>query len=148
MSNEFKIQIRKITINDFDFVYNSICDLGNETFDVNIFKEIFVENISNQNYVYLIAEIEDEKVGLISFHVQNLLHHCGLVGEIQEFYISKSYRGKGVGRSLIHKIIDFSKAHNLKSIEVTTNKKRIENVTVYEGLGFKLSHNKFTINLA
>jgi (aminoalkyl)phosphonate N-acetyltransferase len=34
----------------------------------------------------------------------------------------------------------------LKSIEVTSNKLRTENVQVYEHLGFRLTHNKFTIN--
>lgn len=35
--------------------------------------------------------------------------------------------------------------NNLKSIEVTTNKRRVENVLIYENLGFGLTHNKFTI---
>ncbi|MEY4538680.1 MAG: hypothetical protein RLZZ306_437, partial [Bacteroidota bacterium] len=39
------------------------------------------------------------------------------------------------------------KTYKLKSIEVTTNQLRIENVNIYKRLGFKLSHNKFTINI-
>ena len=34
---------------------------------------------------------KNESLGFISFHTQNLLHHCGLVGEIQEFFIHKKY---------------------------------------------------------
>jgi PhnO protein len=84
-------------------------------------------------------------LGFISFHTQNLLHHCGRVGEIQEFFIDKNHREKGIGRQLIEKIMQFSGANNLKSIEVTTNRRRVENVLIYENLGFVLSHNKFTI---
>ena len=139
------IRIRKIEKQDLDFVYKSICELEDEILDFEVFERIFNENISNPRNVYLIAENESEGLGFISFHTQNLLHHCGLVGEIQEFFIHQKHRGKGVGRLLINEIKNFAEQHNLKSIEVTTNKKRVENVAIYENLGFTLSHNKFTI---
>ncbi|MDQ6471371.1 GNAT family N-acetyltransferase [Flavobacterium sp. LHD-80] len=139
------IKIRKIKIRDLDFIYKSICELENEVLDFEVFKEIFNENISNPKNLYLIAENENEGLGFISFHTQNLLHHCGLVGEIQEFFIHQKFRGQGVGRLLINEILNFAEQNNLKSIEVTTNKKRVENVAIYENLGFALSHNKFTI---
>ncbi|QSW87162.1 GNAT family N-acetyltransferase [Flavobacterium endoglycinae] len=141
-----KINIRKIERQDLDFVYQSICELENEVFDFEVFSEIFNSNISKPNNVYLIAEDENESLGFITFHIQNLLHHCGLVGEIQEFFIDKNHRGKGVGRKLVDEILKYAQENNLKSIEVTTNKKRIENVAIYENLGFTLSHNKFTIS--
>jgi PhnO protein len=140
-----KIKIRKVEKQDLDFVYKSICELENEILDFGVFTKIFNENISNRNNLYLLAENENEGVGLISFHTQNLLHHCGLVGEIQEFFINKNYRGKGIGRQLMQKIMDYVDKNNLKSIEVTTNRRRVENVMIYENLGFGLTHNKFTI---
>jgi len=139
------LKIRKIEKQDLDFVYKAICELENEVLDFKVFEEIFNENISNPKNLYLIAENENEGLGFISFHTQNLLHHCGLVGEIQEFFIHQKYRGEGVGRLLINEIKNFAIQNDLKSIEVTTNKKRIENVAIYENLGFTLSHNKFTI---
>lgn len=140
-----KANIRKAEHQDLDFVYKAICELENEVLDFEVFKMIFNENISNPKNLYLIAENENEGLGFISFHTQNLLHHCGLVGEIQEFFIYQKYRGQGVGRVLIKEILNFAEQNNLKSIEVTTNKKRVENVAIYENLGFTLSHNKFTI---
>ena len=139
------LKIRKIEKQDLDFVYKAICELENEVLDFKVFEEIFNENISNPKNLYLIAENENEDLGFISFHTQNLLHHCGLGGEIQEFFIHQKYRGQGVGRLLINEIKNFAVQNDLKSIEVTTNKKRIENVAIYENLGFTLSHNKFTI---
>jgi len=142
---ESKIEIRKVEKQDLGFVYKAICELENEVLDFEVFKEIFDENISNPKNVYLIAENENEGLGFISFHTQNLLHHCGLVGEIQEFFIHQKYRGQGVGKQLIEKIMNYADQNNLKSIEVTTNKRRVENVLIYENLGFGLTHNKFTI---
>lgn len=138
-------KIRKVENQDLDFVYKAICELENEILDFEVFEMIFNENISNPKNLYLIAENKNEGLGFISFHTQNLLHHCGLVGEIQEFFIHQKYRGQGVGRLLINEILDFAEKNGLKSIEVTTNKKRVENVAIYESLGFRLSHNKFTI---
>jgi len=142
---KLECKIRKIQNGDLDFAYKAICELENEVLDFEVFEMIFNENISNPKNLYLIAENENVGLGFISFHTQNLLHHCGLVGEIQEFFIHKKYRGQGVGRLLINEILNYSEQHNLKSIEVTTNKKRVENVAIYENLGFTLSHNKFTI---
>lgn len=139
------IKIRKVEKQDLDFVYQAINELENEVLDFEVFETIFNENISNPRNVYLIAENENEGLGFISFHTQNLLHHCGLVGEIQEFFIHQNYRGKGIGRQLINEILQYSDRNNLKSIEVTTNKRRVENVLIYENLGFGLTHNKFTI---
>ncbi|WP_166921149.1 GNAT family N-acetyltransferase [Flavobacterium poyangense] len=143
---KLNIKIRKIESQDLGFVYKSICELENEILDFEIFEEIFNENISNPNNVYLIAENEKEYLGFISFHTQKLLHHCGLVGEIQEFFIDKSCRGQGIGRQLIIKIMLYASQNHLKSIEVATNRKRVENVLIYENLGFDLTHNKFTIS--
>lgn len=142
---ELEIKIRKINESDFDYIYNSLCDLENQKLDAIVLKEIFSANIINKNYLYLIAESEATKAGFITFHTQNLMHHVGLVGEIQEFYISPEYRGKGIGRQLVTKILGYSEEHQLKSVEVQTNKKRVKNVAIYENLGFTLSHNKFTI---
>ncbi|WP_294965109.1 GNAT family N-acetyltransferase [uncultured Flavobacterium sp.] len=139
------MKIKKAENQDLDFVYKSICELENEVLDFKVFESIFNENISNPRNLYLIAENKTDRLGFISFHTQNLLHHCGLVGEIQEFFICQKYRGQGVGRLLVNEILDFAEKKNLKSIEVTTNKKRVENVAIYENLGFTLSHNKFTI---
>jgi len=139
------LQIRKIHSEDLDFVYKSICELENEELDFEVFAAIFNENIANPNNLYLIAENKNEEVGFVSFHTQNLLHHCGRVGEIQEFFINENHRGEGIGRQLIEKIMQYAEEHKLKSIEVTTNRRRVENVMIYENLGFTLSHNKFTI---
>ena len=139
------LQIRKIHSEDLNFIYKSTCELENEELDFEVFAAIFNENIANPNNLYLIAENENEGLGFISFHTQNLLHHNGRVGEIQEFFINENHRSKGVGRQLIEKIKQYADEYKLKSIEVTTNKRRVENVMIYENLGFTLSHNKFTI---
>ncbi len=140
------ILIRKADPQDLDTVYEFICNLENEVFDYQIFKCIFDKNLQNPDYVYYVAESNNHVIGFLSFHTQKLLHHCGVVGEIQEFYIDPNFRNQGVGKLLIQEVKAYAEANNLKSIEVTSNKLRTENVPIYEHLGFRLTHNKFTID--
>ena len=140
------MNIRNAKSDDLDTIFDFICELENEVFDYQIFKDIFEENLQNLNYVYYVAEIENQVVGFISFHTQKLLPHCDIVGEIQELYVVPNFRNQQIGRFLVNKVKDYAKTHKLKSIEVASNKTRTENVYIYEHLGFRLSHNKFTIN--
>jgi PhnO protein len=139
------VNTRKLNETDFDFIYDSLCDLENKILERISLKKIFTENISNTNYLYLIATNGLENIGFITFHTQNLMHHGGVVGEIQEFYVVPGYRGKGVGRQLLNSVFEYAEENDLKGIEVQTNKRRVENVAIYQSLGFKLTHNKFTI---
>jgi PhnO protein len=148
ISSTDTIQIRNAEPRDFDFVYHIICELKSEALNKETFKKIFLENSAKPHYLYLIAEANAKPIGFLSFHTQNLLHHCGSVGEIQEFYVIENHRGKGIGRKLVEKVKDYAEEHQLTMIEVATNKKRSDNIVIYENLGFKLSHNKFTINQA
>lgn len=139
------VHIRKAIPADLNGIYELVGALEHCTFEPKIFAQIFEENLNNPNCLYWVAATEQQTVGFISFHIQNLLHHCGPVGEIQEFYIDKAFRNKGMGRCLMNEVLAYAKAAAIKSIEVTSNKRRIENIRVYESLGFTLTHNKFTI---
>lgn len=138
------ITIRRAEFNDLDAVYGFVCELEKEKLDLDSFRNCFDKNITNPDYLYKIAICDYKPVGFISFHTQKLLHHCGIVGEIQELFIDTPYRKRGIGKLLVNEILKFSEINELKSIEVTSNKMRQENIKVYEHYGFKLTHNKFT----
>lgn len=139
-----QIKIRRTEIQDLESVYGFLCELENERFNFNAFSQIFHKNIHNSEYAYFTASDGNKAIGYISFHIQALLHHCGMVGEIQELFIDKNYRNRGIGKLLISEIEKISEINDLKSIEVTSNISRIENVEIYKKLGFRLTHNKFT----
>jgi (aminoalkyl)phosphonate N-acetyltransferase len=144
-NNSNTIKVRKATPNDLSSVYELVCKLENETLKQEVFEQIFEANLKSPDCFYFVAETENKIVGFISFHVQYLLHHCGAVGEVQEFYLEKDFRSQGIGKRLMNEVKKYAKANDVKSLEVTSNKNRAENINVYESLGFKLTHNKFTI---
>ena len=139
------LNIRKAMSGDLPDVYRLICELENELLNYKNFTTIFNQHLDDPDCVYWVAEDGSKIIGFISLHIQQLLHHCGRVGEVQEFYIDNGYRGKGVGTALMNEAKKYAEAKEVKSFEVTSNKKRVENVKVYERLGFSLTHNKFTI---
>ncbi len=136
--------IRKAGPDDLEAVYQMICALKDEVLDREAFNRVYLNNIKHPDCCYSMATIEDKPVGFISLHIQQLLHHNGAVGEVQELYIKPEHRAKGIGKLLMNAVIAYAKTKQVKSLEVASNKKRTENVAVYEKLGFTLSHNKFT----
>lgn len=140
-----QITIRTATPTDVSIIHSFISDLEEQIFDLNLFNKIFLQNISNKNNIYLLAENPEGKViGYTSCHGQLLLHHLGMAYEIQEMFIEENFRGKGVGQQLIGAIESRLRETECKVFEVTTNVKRVATQEFYARCGFNKSHVKFT----
>jgi PhnO protein len=138
------VSFRKATSQDVHSVYTFICQLEETVFELNTFREIFNQAISDQHAVLLIAEINGVAVGYASCFSQLLLHHNGRVGEIQEMYVAKDHQGQNIGKMLLLEIESLAKKQNWKGIEVTANNKRSMAHTFYKNQGFEQTHYKFT----
>jgi len=141
------IQIRPATIDDFEYVYEFVNLLEDEKFDRQKQWEIYLENAGNPNNIYLIAWAHSLAVGYLSCHIQNLMHHAGLVGEIQEMYVNENGRNHGIGRRLIETLVEMAKARGVLRLEVTSSFKREGAHRFYEREGFVHTHKKFTYKL-
>ena len=121
-------------------------ELENRVFDQAIFDRIYTEYVEAPLTIMKIAvSSEIETVGFITCKGQSLLHHEGLVFEIQELIVTKAHQGRGVGRKLIEALRPELLRHGAISLEVTTNKRRKEAHAFYQSVGFLNSHEKFTI---
>jgi PhnO protein len=141
------IQIRAATQDDFEYIYEFINLLEDEVFDRQKQWEIYLENAGNPNNIYLVAWAHSLAVGYLSCHIQNLLHHGGLVGEIQEMYVNENGRGHGIGKLLIDKTKEIARARGVLQLEVTSGFKREDAHRFYEREGFVNTHKKFTHKL-
>ncbi len=139
------ITIRPANKTDLPVIYNFICELEEFAFAPSLFKEYYLKNIANTDYLYLVAIDENDGVmGYLSCHGQVLLHHNGWVFEIQEMFVQKEARNKGVGKMLMHSLEQQLATRNCKSLEVTANIKRTETHAYYLACGFIETHKKFT----
>lgn len=138
------LQIRKVTPGDIDDIYNAICELEKIEYPRKKFEKAFFPNLMDENIYYLVAEKEGVFAGFISLHVQTLIHHGGKVGEVQELFVVKIYRGQGIGADLLHEIEKVARENECELIEVTSNSARSRAAEFYIKEGFTKSHVKFT----
>lgn len=142
------VNIRKLKEDDILIIFNQVCELEQIRFDFNVFQNIYVQNINDPHKLYYLAEDrEGNGIGFISCHIQNLLHHCGPVAEIQELFIQEAFRGKGIGGLLVAHIEQLLKEAGVLNFEVTAQNKRIQTHLFYENAGLKNTHLKFTKEL-
>ncbi|MCX6193367.1 MAG: GNAT family N-acetyltransferase [Cytophagales bacterium] len=121
-------------------------ELENREFDQAIFDRIYTEYVDAPLTLMKVAvSSETEIVGLITCKGQSLLHHEGMVFEIQELIVTAAHQGNGIGRKLIEALRPELFHHAAISLEVTTNKRRKEAHAFYQSVGFMNSHEKFTI---
>ena len=121
-------------------------ELEGRAFDQEIFTRIYAEYLAVPlTLLYVAVGSETEIVGFISCKGQSLLHHEGLVFEIQELIVTAAHQGKGLGRKLIAELKPDLEKLGAISLEVTSNKRRKEAHAFYQSVGFLNSHEKFTI---
>jgi PhnO protein len=142
-----QLTIRKVEPQDFENIYHFVNELEEEVFDKIRQRQIFMENIENPNYFYLIATLGDKAVGFLTCHAQHLLHHSGLIGEIHEMYIEPQHRSLGIGQKLIDFLIFLAQSKNVTQLEVTSSKHRKKALHFYQSVGFVHTHRKFVFNL-
>lgn len=106
------------------------------------FDAAFDHNIENRNIAYFIAEQSGRPVGMVSCHIQQLLHHAALVSEIQEMYVEPDYRSQKVGKALMEHVTAFAKGAGAIQMEVTSRATREQAHRFYEREGFQKSHVK------
>jgi PhnO protein len=140
------VLLRTVEKMDLIHVKGLIDELENTISDACIFESIFQEYLLHANTLMFVVEHTNEGIiGFASCKGQNLLHHQGMVFEIQEMIVCARHQGKGYGRLLFEKIQQEVVARGAKSLEVTSNKRRKEAHAFYESMGFRNSHEKFTI---
>ncbi|MEY2940358.1 MAG: Protein PhnO [Bacteroidota bacterium] len=138
--------IRKAVVSDAATVKCLLEELENREFDQAVFDQIFMEYLTSSRTLVQVAVLQElEIVGFISCTGQSLLHHEGLVFEIQEMIVTAAHQGKGLGRKMVDVMREEVKSLGAKSLEVTSNKRRKEAHAFYQSVGFKNSHEKFTI---
>ena len=76
-------------------------------------------------------------------HIQKLLHHAGLVAEIQEFIVNKDLRGFGIGTKMIDKIKEKATQSGCMLIEVCCSLGRYDSHNFYINRDLKRTHYKF-----
>ena len=127
-------------ISDFQSIVNLYKQLWEkwDSFDEIKLKDIFEHDLDTNRKVYLIANVEDENVGVCSVRINNDWHYIK-TATIDELIVHKSHRGKGIGTSLLEKACEYAKLNKCYRIELNSNIHRTEAHKFYEDFGFDKS---------
>ena len=132
------------TMADCRAVYFLICELENCELDYANFERIYGEMMQcDERYAVLIAQKDDETVGVATLRFENQLHHCEKIAEILEFVVKAKYRSCGIGSAIFEEACQLAKSRGCTRMEVSSNRVRERAHKFYERLGMVNTHFKF-----
>src|SRR5690606_9255839 len=107
-------------LKESDYSKGYMALLSQLTVTGNVTKEEFektfniIKNMKNQ-FIYVIEDPNTNKVIATSTILieKKFTHNCGSVGHIEDVVVSKEYRGKGIGKLMINKMIEIGKENKV-----------------------------------
>mgnify|MGYP000741498892 CR=1 FL=1 len=82
----------------------------------------------------------DEIIGIALMCNYNVI--SGKKGWIEDVVVNSKYRGKGIGRKLMNKLVEIGKEKNLSEILLFTEDHRTPAINLYSDLGFKVKDSR------
>lgn len=151
-----KIIIRKAKLNDFQGVHKLIMQVHKLHVSKrnDIYKDIdpmnfeeFKAELSNSNNIYLIAELENEIVGICFSQIKEILNNKIMKDRrllhIEDICVDENYQKKGIGKKLYNQIVQLAKEKNIDNIELMVWGFNENAIKFYENLGMSIKNLKF-----
>ena len=151
-----RIIIRKAKISDFQGIHNLIMQVHklhvNEKND--IYKDVdpmdfeeFRTELSNSNNIYLIAELENEIVGICFSQIKEISNNKIMknrkILHIENICVDENHQKKGIGKKLYKQIVQLSKEKNIDNIELMVWGFNENAIKFYKNLGMNIKNLKF-----
>lgn len=135
-------EVSESVLKDMNMLLPALSDMSKR-----VGTKIELEKITNNPDIILIVAQEDEKI--VGMGMLFLMQKLGKKKAFMEdVVVADSQRGKGLGKTIVEKLIDVAKKREVNSIELTSNEKRVAANGLYLNLGFnKRITNVFTMNL-
>ncbi|SHG10240.1 Acetyltransferase, GNAT family [Flavobacterium segetis] len=140
------IQFKPVVITDIDsivFMMQEFYAIDNYPIDVDVSKALWRAFISNENLgkSWLIA-LDDEIVGYVILTFIFSFEYQGRIAFLDELFVSKKYRGKGIGSKVLAFILAESKKLSLKLIYLEIENHNENAQKLYIASGFELHNRK------
>ncbi|MBE0649698.1 MAG: GNAT family N-acetyltransferase [Bacteroidales bacterium] len=130
-----KFEIRESNLNDIEFITALTWQMGYKTTDEKIQQRLAeIAELSDQ--CFFVAEKHKKVIGWIHAF-RTLRVESGTFVEIGGMVVDEDYRGKGAGKALIDKIVEWSLKKGERKIRVRCNVHRPDAHGFYELLGFE-----------
>lgn len=151
-----RIIIRKAKISDFQGIHKLIMQVHklhvNERND--IYKDVdpmnfeeFRTELSNSNNIYLIAELENEIVGICFSQIKEISNNKIMknrkILHIENICVDENHQKKGIGKKLYKQIVQLAKEKNIDNIELMVWGFNENAIKFYKNLGMSIKNLRF-----
>lgn len=107
----------------------------------------FKTELSNSNNIYLVAELENEIVGICFSNIKEISNNKIMKDRkflhIENICIDEKHQKKGIGKKLYNQIIQLAKEKNIKNIELMVWEFNENAIKFYKNLGMSIKNLKF-----
>ncbi len=122
------MKIRKLVYTD----YNQVIEIWKKSFSNNFDKNINTTYLSDPSSVTLVSVDNDTITGVASLHIIKKLTRT--LGLIEDVAVNENYRGKGIGKKLVEKLIEIASEKGCDKTVLNSSEKNSE---FYEKIGFE-----------
>ena len=122
------MKIRQLVYTD----YNQVIEIWKKSFSNNFDKEINTTYLSDPSSVTLVSVDNDTITGVASLHIIKKLTRT--LGLIEDVAVNENYRGKGIGKKLVEKLIGIASEKGCDKTVLNSSEKNSE---FYEKIGFE-----------
>ena len=151
-----RIIIRKAKISDFQGIHNLIMQV--HKLHVNkrndIYKDVdpmnfeeFRTELSNSNNIYLIAELENDIVGICFSQIKEISNNKIMKNKkilhIENICVDENHQKNGIVKKLYEQIVELAKEKNIDNIELMVWGFNENAIKFYENLGMNIKNLRF-----
>ena len=122
------MKIRELKFTD----YSHVIQIWKESFSNKFEQEINTKYLSDPNSITLVSVDNNTITGVASLHIINKLTRT--LGLIEDVAVNENYRGKGIGKKLVQKLIELASDKKCDKIVLNSSNK---NSAFYKKIGFE-----------
>lgn len=137
------MEIRRITLDDSDRVFELLNVLYENKLKYEKFKEKYKLKLNDENSYYIVAMEENKIIGILTSELQVKLHRAKKQSFIEDLIADKDYRNKGIGKALLHNAVEYAKNNDCEVVELTSYIKNENAHRFYENNNFIKHSYKF-----
>jgi GNAT superfamily N-acetyltransferase len=116
------IIIRECLDRDFDDIFTLLQQLWpNLELSIEAMRDVFNQKMSSENDTLFCAEDKGKVIGFSAFEVLLNFSRPSKYGLVGEIIVDKNYREKGVGTSLINRIMERAREKGCASLELNSS---------------------------
>ena len=99
-----------------------LSELYSQEWKTDISEEILSKFLLNDNYLFVIEE-NDKIIASANLHLQyKLIHYGGIMGYIEDVIVSNEYRGVGLGKKIVSRLLEEAKNKKCYKVALLYNK--------------------------